>query len=81
MFDGRSGMFYFPMCFLLLPTCFVRGRDGQIKTIRDTLRLGPTAGQSATGLVRILITQKGDKRRQLVQETELYRFYACCFDS
>ena len=57
------------------------GRDGQIKTIRDTLRLGPTAGQSATGLVRILITQKGDKRRQFVQETELYRFCASCFDS
>ena len=28
MFDGRSGMFYFPICFLLFPTCFVRGRSG-----------------------------------------------------
>ena len=36
------------------------GRDGQIKTVRDTFRVGPTAGRSATGLVRILITQKGD---------------------
>ena len=50
-------------------------------TIRDTFRVGPTARQSATGLARILITQKGDKRIQFVQENELYRFCACfCFD-
>ena len=34
------------------------GRDGQIKTVRDMCRVCPTAGRSATGLVRILITAK-----------------------
>ena len=54
------------------------GRDGQIKTVRDMCRVCPTAGRSATGLARLWITAK---RWQFVQQTELYRFCACCFDS
>ena len=78
--DGRVMFSWLPDS--LLTQCGKTGvATAKSKPFVTRLDSAPLRGQSATGLVRILITQKGDKRRQFVQETELYRFCASCFDS